>query len=115
MAQFTTLLGGMLIILGVASYFATDGVSITALIPSFFGFIIGLIGASARNKNSLKQSIGIASILALVGLFATVDGVINLFIEISGQAISKTLMAFFCLLYLIIAANWFLNSKQHTA
>lgn len=115
MAQFTTLLGGMLIILGVISYFATGGVSITALIPSFFGFVIGLIGASARNKKSLKRPVGIVSLLALVGLFATVDGVIDLFTEISGQAISKALMAIFCLLYLIIAANWFLNSKQHTA
>ena len=112
MVPFTTLFGGLLILLGVISFFVTGGESITALIPSFFGFGIGTIGAWARNKQTLRKPLGIATFLAFIGFIATLDGIFDLYADITtGQAISKALMAVFCFIYLVVSGVWYFSGK----
>jgi len=44
MPSVTIALGVVLIILGLAGYFLTGAVSVTALIPAFFGLVLAVAG-----------------------------------------------------------------------
>jgi hypothetical protein len=55
LATTTIGFGIVLIVLGVGGYFATDRVSIRALIPAVFGALLTLFGALARDDKKRKM------------------------------------------------------------
>lgn len=69
---FTTrTLGIVLILLGLVGYFGTGRVSITALIPAFFGAVFIILALVARSEAARKHAMHAAVALALIGLLAT--------------------------------------------
>ena len=50
MTSTTRTFGLILIVLGVASYFLTDRVSVTALIPAFFGAVFVILALVAQER-----------------------------------------------------------------
>ena len=68
MANTTIVLGIILIILGLVSFFGTGMQSVTALIPAFFGLLILALGFLARKESARKMAINIAMGLGLLGL-----------------------------------------------
>ena len=68
MNKFTIWIGLAMIALGVGAYALTSFVSVTALIPAFFGVPIAVLGAVAL-KPARKKPAGIAALaLGLLGL-----------------------------------------------
>ena len=71
-----TLTGVILIVLGVIGYFGGGMVSMTALIPAFFGVPILVASLLARNPDRLKLGMHIAAVFGLLGFLAPLGRII---------------------------------------
>lgn len=120
MAGTTITFGTLLILLGVVGYVATGAVSITALIPAFFGIVFALLGLLARNDGLRKHVMHAAAVLALVGLVATVRvffGPLPTLLaggEVARPAavISQAIMAVLSLGFLVLCIKSFRDARR---
>ena len=71
MPATTRTFGFILIVLGLASYFLTGRVSVTALIPAFFGAIFVILALVARSEPARKHAMHAAVALGLLGFLGT--------------------------------------------
>lgn len=71
MPSTTRTFGLILIVLGLASYFLTDRVSVTALIPAFFGAAFVILALVARSESARKHAMHAAVVLGLLGFLGT--------------------------------------------
>src|SRR5699024_1299846 len=94
-------LGILLILLGIISYFATGMISITALIPAFFGIVFVILAWLANKKESWNQHIMHVSVLvALIGIIGSISGLIDLIGgDVTSSAIAKAIMALLLIIY----------------
>jgi hypothetical protein len=67
MAHTTIVFGLLLTGLGLAGYFLAGGVSVTALIPAFFGIVLLILGLLARSEALRKHAMHAAAAVALIG------------------------------------------------
>lgn len=119
MASTTIALGVVLIVLGLAGYFMTGMVSITALIPAFFGLALALLGLVARDERKRKHAIHAAVVVALIGFAGSVGGLLQIGSVFDGTAarpaavISRTLMSVLTLGYIILAVQSFVAARRN--
>ena len=78
MAKTTIGFGVVLILLGLGGYVLSGGVSITALIPAFFGLPILILGVVAQRGYLQRISLYGVLVLAVLGLLGSVRGSIKL-------------------------------------
>ena len=115
MPALTRTVGFLLILLGVAGYVATGGVSITALIPAFFGAVLLILAMVARNPNARKHAMHAALALALLGVLGTAP---RIFAAINAGNISRpaTLaqiaMAVVLLVYIALGVKSFIDARR---
>lgn len=102
----------LLILLGIAGYVVSGAVSITALIPAFFGIIFVLLGQLAEKESLRKHVMHIAVLIALLGLVGSLMGGIDIF-TLAG--ISRSLMALLCIVYIVLAVKSFIDARRTTA
>ncbi len=76
MASTTRTLGIVLILLGLISYFGTGRVSVTALIPAFFGAVFIILALVARSESARKHAMHAAVALALLAVLGTLARVV---------------------------------------
>lgn len=62
------MVGLVLMILGIASYWLTGRTSITALIPAFFGVVFVVLAYVARNEAARRHAMHAAVAVGLLGL-----------------------------------------------
>ena len=122
MSKMTIALGGTLIVLGIAAYFATGGASVTALIPAFFGapiLVLGVVGL--LNEGIRKHAMHGAVALAFLGFLGTVGAVrFALYMVSVGPqhidnppaVIVRTLMAILCGVYLYFGIRSFVEARK---
>lgn len=113
MAFRTDFLGILLILLGIISYFATGMVSVTALIPAFFGIVFVILAWLANKKESWSQHIMHGSVLlAIIGIIGSIGGLFDLIGGIvSASAIAKSIMALLLIIYLVMAIKSFIDAR----
>lgn len=113
----------LLIVVGVVGYVngtpGDDGkVSPTALIPAFFGAVIGICGVLALNAKFRKHAMHLA---AMVGLLGAVGGFMPLvrqynktgsFDPTKPSAISGELMILICLVFVGMCVNSFIQARK---
>jgi hypothetical protein len=91
MPSTTRTLGIVLIVLGLISYFGTGRVSVTALIPAFFGAVFVMLALVARSESARKHAMHAAVALALVGLLGTLGRLVPAIA--AGQLIRPAVLA----------------------
>jgi hypothetical protein len=118
MPKISIIIGILLIILGLAGYFGTGGVSVTALIPAFFGIVIAILGFLGKKENIRKHVMHVALLVALLGVigsFAGIPKTVTLMgggeIVRPGAAIAQAIMALICIAYLIIGIQSFIKAR----
>jgi len=118
MAQLSLVVGVFLVVLGVSGYWASDMVSVTALIPAFFGVVIVGLGAMARSEARRKMAMHIAMGVAVLGILGTVGGLVGFVSNLvngtplSLAIVSRTLMATALVVYLVMGVRSFIAARQ---
>lgn len=123
MAPITISVGALLCVLGAVFYggLATAGHSSpTALIPTFLGFPIAVLGFLSRKESLRKHTTHAALGLALLGLLGSLRGFKNWGLLFSGTltesqtkaAWEMLLLFLICAVYLLIGVNSFIKARQ---
>jgi hypothetical protein len=118
MASTTIIVGIALIIVGLAGYFLTGGVSKTALIPAAFGLVIALAGLLARDERRRKHAMHAAVAIALLGFLGSVRGLLRIGDVLDGTAVrpaavvSQSIMAVLTGIYVVLAIRSFVNARK---
>ncbi len=118
MLFITLVIGILLTLLGVTSYFLSGGVSLTALIPSALGIIFIALGLAARKESVRKHAMHISVGLAMVGFlgvaaripFATMLG--GGTVEHPGAVIAEVVMAVLCLILVAFGIRSFVEARR---
>jgi hypothetical protein len=111
--------GILLIVLGVVGYAATSGVSVTALIPAFFGIVLVGLGLLARNERYRKHAMHVAIVVGLLGLLGTARGLIAL-PRVMSQAdadrpaavVAQAVMAILMIVYVALGVRSFIAARR---
>ena len=113
-------LGCGLIILGVLSYFLSQGASLTALIPAFFGVPILVLGWISWSENVHRHMMHIILLITLLGFLGSVMGIPKFIgfllgeeIQRPGAAIAQTTMALACGWYLLLGIKSFREARKN--
>ena len=117
MPTITLALGVALIVLGLAGYFLSGAVSLTALIPAGFGVVLALAGVMARNERMRKHAMHAAVLVALIGFLGSIRGALQIGAYFDGTAarpaavLSQTIMAVLTLGYIVMAVRSFVQAR----
>ena len=119
MTKTSIAFGIILMILGLFSYFGISSESITALIPTFLGIPVLILGFLALNEKFLKHAMHGAAVLMLLGFGGTVGGLIKFFRMLSGEVFERpsaitiqAIMALICFIFLTIAIKSFIDARR---
>ncbi len=121
MANITTLIGALLTFMGPIFYLGSppDHRSITALIPTFFGIPLTLLGLAARDEKKRKHATHGALALALLGLLGSLMRAGRWSVAFAGQApaprlaaIEQIVMALLCLVLLVLGVRSFIAARR---
>jgi hypothetical protein len=119
MAKLTIVYGIIFILMGLYGYFGISSESITALIPTFFGIPLLILGWIGLNEKYLKHAMHGAAVLNLLGFAGTVSGLIKFFRMLGGEQFERpsaitiqAIMAFLCLVFLILAVKSFIDARK---
>lgn len=120
MAKTTILFGVALIVLGVVGYIGTGGVSVTALIPAFFGVVLALLGWIALNERYRKHAMHLAVLLGLLGFLGTARGLMALprllsdagGVERPAAVAAQGVMAILMIVYVALGVRSFIAARR---
>ena len=116
MASTAIVFGLLLAILGVAGYVISP-VSVTALIPAFFGIILLVLGFLARAEALRKHAMHAAAAVALIGFVGALFSLLRAPLETrSGLAnFSQAAMALITAVFVILCVNSFRAARRARA
>lgn len=119
MVRPTILFSVILFILGVVFYVMTGMKSLTALIPSVLGILMGLCGYIALDHNRLKVAMHSAVVIGLVGLVATLKGLwkgvwmlFGMEVERPVAVVEQCITAIICLIFVVMCFKWFVRNRR---
>jgi hypothetical protein len=120
MPQVTLVIGALLTLLGVISYFLTAGTSLTALIPTAFGIIFIALGQISKKESARKHVTHFAIGLAIVGFLGVAIRSCGPFVSIlqgghaehAGAVIAQVIMAILCLILLAYGIRSFVVARR---
>jgi hypothetical protein len=117
-AATTIAFGVALIALGLAGYFGSGGVSVTALIPAAFGVVLALLGVLARNEGMRTHAMHGAAMVGLLGFLGSARGLLRLPALMSGgevarpaAVVAQSVMALLMLLFVGLCVRSFINAR----
>ncbi len=112
-------LGAFLSLLGFIGYAASGAESITALIPSFFGIPILVLGLLGRKERLRKHMMHVVAALAVIGFAGSARGLASLVDMLGGQeaarplaVIMQSIMALLTLGFVILAIKSFVDARR---
>ncbi len=119
MVAFSIALGVILTLLGIAGYGFSGGESVTALIPSFFGVPILVLGLLARKEKLRKHMMHAVTLLALIGFAGSARGLSSLVDLLGGGTLARpfatvmqSVMALLTLAFVIFAIKSFIDARR---
>jgi len=119
MTNGTIVYGLFLILLGVASYVLTGGVSATALIPAYFGLAVLPLGLISNLKPAHKRHfLHATAVISLLAILGTSKGFVSSFTLMSGgelerpaAVIAQALMFVASATYLAFCVRSFIHAR----
>lgn len=93
MTKLSIQIGVVLALLGIGSYIFSGRVSLTALIPAFFGIIIWLLGIVGKKESRRKLTMHIAMVIALIGIIGSFMGIVKVISLLFGAELVRPLAA----------------------
>ena len=112
MAKLTLLVGVLLVIEGLGFYVATGTKSITALIPTFVGLPILVLGILAFNASARKHAMHLAAALATIGFLAALGRLVQAGFSVSPAGASVLILALLTGGFLVLCINSFAAARR---
>jgi hypothetical protein len=119
MTKISKYLGILLILIGLISYFGSGMVSLTAMIPAFFGVIFLVGGILAARDNLRKIVMHILVVVAVIALVGTFSGLISFFGYLGGAETERplaagmqALVAVLMIAYIALAIKSFVDARR---
>jgi hypothetical protein len=89
MAKATMGFGVGLFVLGLVGYVGSGAESVTALIPSVFGIVLGALGWAAQASGRRKLLLHIAVALGVIGILGSAPGLAELPALVRGDEVER--------------------------
>lgn len=122
MTNTTVSFGVILIVLGIAGYFGTGMVSLTALIPAAFGLVLLVLGVVARDPAKRKHAMHFAAMIGVLGFLGSARGLVKLGAIMTGQpverqnaVIAQAVMAILMLIFTAMCIRSFVQARRGRA
>lgn len=122
MAKLTIIFALLLIVLGIAVFVVTGSHAPTALIPAYFGILLGLLGLLASTPDSRRRMLfmHIAVTVGLVGvIFPGWRGLADWIASLHGQPVlrpaamkEELAMAAICLIFVLLCVRSFIAARR---
>ncbi len=118
MPNTTIICGSLLVIIGFVGYgygLMNGNASLTALIPSAFGFVLEILGFVAKSSEPLRKHLMHAAVVvALLGFIMTAGRMLMKLstFSLGAATISQLLMAAVCLVFVILAVRSFAAARR---
>jgi hypothetical protein len=119
MANTTVSFGVILLVLGIAGYFGTGMVSLTALIPAAFGLVLLILGVIARDPGKRKHAMHFAAMIGVLGFLGSARGLAKLGAILAGHtverqnaAIAQSVMAILMLIFIGLCVRSFIDARR---
>jgi hypothetical protein len=115
-APLAIVFGLLLGILGAVFYYVTDRVSVTALIPTFFGIIFIVLGFLALSVKWRRHAMHGAALFGLIGLIVPAFMAVREYgkgEEMNGKKVAELgLMAALCGVFLVLCIKSFIDARR---
>lgn len=115
----TIVYGLLLVALGVISYVGTGMISVTALIPAFFGLPLIVCGFIARDEAKLKHAMHGAAVLGLLGFFGSINGLAQLPALLRGDELARpdavkaqAIMCVLSVIFVLLCIKSFVDARK---
>lgn len=125
MAKITLFFAAVLIVLGVAVFVATGSHAPTALIPAYFGVVLGILGMLANTEDSKRRMLfmHIAVTIGLLGfIFPGIRAAGDILKLIHNQVVLRPVamweelaMAMLCLIFVLFCVRSFIAARRARA
>lgn len=113
MERTTVIFGSLLIIIGVGGYILSGMVSITAMIPAFFGVIFVILGMLASKENLKKHMMHAAAALSIILIIPTITAIGDLVAgDSSAAVISRSITAIASIIFLMLCVKSFIDARR---
>jgi hypothetical protein len=121
MAKLTIVFGALLVGLGVLVFVVTGSAHPTALIPSWFGMTLAILGLLARTKDSRKRMLWmhIAVTVGLLGFFFPGTMALLAYLKAHGGALARpqateeqAVMAVICMVFVALCVRSFMAARR---
>src|SRR3954447_20488136 len=119
MASTTVAFGVILLVLGIAGYFGTGMVSMTALIPAVFGLLLLVLGVLARDPGKRKHAMHFAAVIGVLVFLGSARGLSKLPAVLAGQPVQRPnavlaqgAMALLTLIFVALCVRSFINARR---
>jgi hypothetical protein len=114
MAPVAMSFGFLLTILGIVLFSLAGTKSLTALIPSYLGIALAILGLLARSEKLRMHAMHVAALLGLVGLLGgVVMGIVGLVHERPATVWGGSLaMAALCPAFLVLCVRSFIAARR---
>jgi hypothetical protein len=107
------------ILLGLAGYFGTGMISMTALIPAAFGIVFCLLGLIARDPDKRKHAMHAAAALGVIAFLGSGRGLTKIWPLLAGEpverpsaVIAQALMALLSLIFVALCVKSFIDARR---
>jgi hypothetical protein len=111
MAKMTQLVGAILVAVGVVAYVATGFASVTALLPSLLGLVIGVLGIIATRIDAGQHAIHAALVIALLGMLGSLQPLGGL-ADAEPAAITSLVTVLVLAVYLALGVRSFVQARR---
>lgn len=122
MPQLAMAVGVLLVITGLVGFFVSVTASLTALIPAVLGALFVLTAGIARRESARRHAMHAAAVLALLGFLGSLQGFGGLIALLGGAvvdrpvaAVTQSITALLCLVFLIFAVRSFVAARRARA
>ena len=112
MPKITIAVGVVLAVQGVGFFLATSSGSMTALIPTFLGLPIAVLGIVSLKEWARKHAMHTAAALAMLGLLAAVGRMASAGVSTSPAGISVLILALLTGGFLILCIKSFVDARR---
>lgn len=113
--------GAGFVALGVVSYVGSGTESVTALIPAFFGIVLGALGVVGRGEERRALAMHIAAGVAVLGFLGSAMGLVSLPDLIAGRDVDRpwavaaqSVMAVALAVYIGLSVRSFVAARRST-